>query len=75
MFKCSKCEALQDENKFLREQMKALTDRLMAIASPQAYGAIYAPIASNEFYGGDEDEMIAYSPYGEKITVKKVVDS
>lgn len=71
MFKCSKCEAHESEVHFLREQIKALTDRLVAISSPYAYQAVHQPqIDLSQFYGGD-DEVIEYAANGQKVIVTK----
>lgn len=71
MFKCIKCEALMDENKFLREQTRALTNQIIALSNPQTYGILNPIAPSDEFYGGENDEMVTYNEYGEKIIVKK----
>lgn len=72
MFKCSKCEAQENEISFLREEIRRLTDRLIAMANPIAYQAVnQSGRDSSEFYGFDTDEMISYNEFGQKIIVTK----
>ena len=70
MFKCDKCEILKGEVMFLRDQVKSLQDRLLAMADAKAYGAVHAPSVegSSEFYGTN-DLIEAYNEYGEKILI------
>lgn len=73
MFKCAKCETLERENQFLRDQNEKLLDRCMALADARAYAAVrVVPEDDNTFYGGGDDEMIDYNEYGQKVIVKKV---
>lgn len=68
MFKCTKCEALGEEVLFLRQEIKGLMDRLLALTNPEAYQAIRcAPIDPKDCYGSDDDEMIEYGLNGQKI--------
>lgn len=74
MFSCSKCVLLQEEIKFLRETNQKLTDRLIAMANPQAYAAVqFNPqgFDPSEFYGGEHDEMVGHNELGQKIIYKK----
>jgi hypothetical protein len=72
MFDCKSCELLKNENSFLREQVKALQDRLMALADTNAYKAVTAkPLENNSaYFGGGDDDVISYNEYGERIIVK-----
>lgn len=72
MFNCKGCELLRDEVKHLREVNQKLTDRIVAITSPSAYGAInqdgYNP---NDYYGSDGDEFVEYDQFGQKVLCRK----
>ena len=72
MFDCKSCELLKNENSFLREQVKALQDRLMALADTSAFRAVTnKPVEMNSaYFGGGDDDMIAYNEYGERVIVK-----
>jgi len=71
--RCPKCQTLESEVAFLREELKRLTDRLLAVTQPQAYQAIHYPAMNQEdTYGSDEDDIIEYGIYGQRlIRVKK----
>lgn len=74
MFDCKSCKTLEQEVKFLREQVKAMTDRLVVLANPLALQALNPTmqIAPEDFYGtSSQDEVISYNEYGEKILVKR----
>lgn len=76
MFKCEKCKALEAEVKFLREQNTKLTDRLSAIADARAFVMAGQPASSSgDYYGSGDDELVAYSDWGEKIVCKKDKES
>lgn len=77
MFDCKTCETLSDEVKFLREQLKAMTDRLVALTNPLAL-QVLSPLPQynpDDFHGTSQmDEMIEYDDYGQRI-LKKRIDS
>jgi hypothetical protein len=72
MFHCKKCEIYKAEVAYLREMNKSLQDRLMALADAKAYGAVSAPLFTEDpkGYFGTDDEVVEYNEYGQKITVK-----
>lgn len=71
MFGCSKCEVYAEEVKYLREELRKTTDRLLAATNLQAYQAVSLTAPSGEFYGGEGDEQIEYGQYGQKMLVTK----
>jgi len=74
MFECKSCETLKGEVVFLREQLKAMTDRLVALANPLALQAVnpLVQIAPDDFYGtSSQDEVIQYDVYGQKMFSKR----
>ena len=69
---CHKCQALEDEVIFLRETNQKLTDRLVAMVSPQAYQAVsFEPVNKFDYYGNDGDEYIEHDMFGQKVIVEK----
>jgi hypothetical protein len=71
MFKCEKCETLEKEVAFLRDTNAKLVDRIMALADAKAYSAVNSSVVEGkDYFGGGDDEMIAYNEYGQKILVK-----
>ncbi len=71
MFPCSGCKLLKDEVVYLREQVKQLQDRLMALADAKAYGAVsFSRPAGGDYYGNGEDKTIEINEYGEQVLVK-----
>lgn len=77
MFKCAKCEALQAEVQHLRDQNMKLVDRLVALSSPEAFGAIRMADGElkdpNDFYGTSEDDLVQmHNGYGERILIPRV---
>lgn len=66
---CSKCEVYADEVKFLREETKRLTDRLVAMTNTHAYQAVTYRQPDGDFYGSETDEFIEYDP----VTGQKVI--
>ena len=72
MFKCRACELLHEEVKHLRETNQKLTDQLIAISSPQAYGALQSgPFNPDNYYGNDGDEFVEFDQFGQKVLVKR----
>lgn len=73
MFSCKGCELLKEDIKHLREVNEKLTDRLVAIASPRAYGVLQADkdYNPNDYYGSDGDEFVEHDQFGQKILVRK----
>lgn len=82
MFGCKKCQALEDEVKFLREtneKLRAsnekLVDRLMAVADVKAFAAVEAVSTrgngDSRFYGGPNDEMIEHDEVGRTVLVQE----
>lgn len=73
MFDCKTCKILAEQNEFLREQVKTLTDKVLALANPQALAlARYEPENSSQFYGSsDEDVLMAYDEFGQQTVVEK----
>lgn len=73
MFSCSKCSVMESEVKFLREEVRRLLDRLLAVTNPYAYQAVQSPLVPPEdCYGSSTDEMIEYDPItGQRILVTK----
>lgn len=74
MMGCKTCEALSEEVKFLREQLKSMTDRLVALTSPMAFQAVTNTIGDPEdFYGSStQDQFVSYDEHGERILLDKV---
>lgn len=75
MFKCRTCKTLTNEVAFLREQVKSMTDRLVALANPAALQALgfSQRLEENDFYGtSEQDEVIEYDNYGQRILTKRV---
>lgn len=71
MFKCEKCETLEKEVAFLREANAKLVDRIMALADAKAYSAVTTSVEKgSDYFGGGEDEQIAFNEYGQRILVK-----
>ena len=66
---------LEGENAFLREQVKELQDKLMALADTRAY--LSTRMQENtggdkdEYYGGEGDTYVGYNDYGELIRLEK----
>ena len=66
--KCLKCKTLESEVLFLREEVRRLSDRLLAVTQPLAYQAIQFPnMHPEDCYGSDTDEMIDYGQMGQKV--------
>ncbi len=72
MFDCKKCEVLQEEIKFLREQNQKLTDHALVSKNGHAFAAIQKNENPEEFYGSSSnDEYIGYDNFGQKVLLKK----
>jgi hypothetical protein len=72
MFKCDRCTALQSEVEHLRAQNKDLLDRCMALADARAFAAVRCdPVESPEYFGGGDDDLIAYDEFGQRVIVKQ----
>ncbi len=74
MFDCKTCKILAEQNEFLREQVKLLTDKVLALANPQALAlSRYEPFRSqDEFYGSSNDDVtLAYDEFGQQTVVDK----
>lgn len=73
MFKCQSCLALKDEVKFLREQVRALNDRLVALTNVSAYQAVTMPTDEdpNDYFGNGNDEFISFDDMGQKMLLRK----
>lgn len=73
MFNCSKCEALHEEVVFLRDQLKTMTDRLVALTDPRAYEAVHpGTYKAEEYYGSSTaDQYVGYDEHGEKVLLDK----
>ncbi len=76
MFPCSKCQALGSEVVFLREQLKAMTDRLVALANPNAYQLVNQPAYNpDDYYGSSsKDQYVEYGEMGEPVLMEKFVE-
>lgn len=75
MFECKSCETLKGEVVFLREQLKAMTDRLVALTNPLALQVVnpLVQLAPEDFYGtSSQDEVISYDVYGQRMFSKRV---
>lgn len=69
MFKCEKCKAYESEIAFLREQVKLLSEKVVALADTKAYGAIQMgrkPYVADEYFGSN-DEVVEFNEFGEKV--------
>lgn len=80
MFDCKKCEVLTSEVKSLREMVSKLqeqngklTDRLIAITAPEALVMMREekPYNPSDYYGNDDDEMVTYDEFGQRVVVAK----
>ncbi len=77
MFRCQKCEVMEKELIYLREQNEKLTNKLLAVADVRAYTAVqfgngqYRP---EDYYGNDQDELIEYDDLGQKVIVKRATE-
>lgn len=76
MFDCKRCDALQSEVEFLREQLKSMTDRLTAIASTRAFEAVRLDRSNTEeFYGSSsQDQYVHYNEFGDKVLLEKKIE-
>lgn len=68
MFNCSKCEVLNDEVKFLREQVKGLTDRLAELAG--SVGRSAQNLDGQGYFGDGNDQYVAYNDIGQKVLLE-----
>lgn len=66
MFNCKKCLTLESEVLFLREQVKSLGDRVLALTNPIALAAVTA-----DSDDGEDLYVEQYTQFGEKILVKQ----
>lgn len=70
MVRCQKCEVLSEEIKFLRGQVKTLTDRLSMIAYPG--GFVAGKFTSSDYVGGGGgDQYVGYDEYGQRVLMEK----
>ena len=69
-------DRLESENAFLREQVKELQDKLMALADTRAYlsQAREDKTNSKDYYGGEGDIYVEHNQWGEPIWVEKPQD-
>ena len=70
MFQCKGCAVLQEQVKHLQGLVDRLSDRLVAIASPQAFGAVEEAkqtFKAQNYYGNEYDQLVDYDPFGQKI--------
>lgn len=74
MFECAKCHAHEDEIKFLREQVKTLTDKVLALASPATYSMIAGSTAADGFFGDGKDQYVGFDTFGQRILMQKEAD-
>ena len=72
MFECKGCEAHSEEIKFLREQVKSLTE-LLAKANPLVSAPKHLDVAGSAlgYFGDGQDQYIQYDQYGQKILVEE----
>lgn len=75
MFDCKNCKTLEKEVEFLRSQLSAMTDRLVALANPLALQAVSQGVGGidpEEYYGtSSQDEVFAYDEFGQRILSKR----
>lgn len=72
MFECKACEAKDDEIRFLREQNKALTDKVTAIADIRAFEAVKFDRSDTDYYGSSPDDCyVGYDDMGRSVLMKK----
>jgi hypothetical protein len=70
---CQKCLHLESEVNYLRDQVKRLTDRVIALAAPSVYDRIdSAPNPSASYFGdGKGDQYKVYDEYGQAFLVEQ----
>ena len=73
MFKCQKCEVLQQALEYERERNKDLSNRLIALADAKAFQAVSIQrVDDGSYYGnGDNDFIEQRNEFGERILVKQ----
>ena len=84
MFECKSCKALlmgidllKQENSHLKETNKKLTDQVIILSNQQAYNILELPPTGKleDYYGNEHDELIEYDDFGQKVLVKRGMDS
>lgn len=74
MFSCKSCAVLQDQITHLRGLVDKMSDKLVALANPAAFGVLDASTQTfdpRNYWGNDHDELVAYDAYGQKIVGQK----
>lgn len=71
MFKCAKCQVLEDEITFLREANTKLTNQLVAIVSPQAFDRTNYSSPQGDYYGDGNDQYVSHDAFGLPVLVEK----
>lgn len=71
MFECKTCTVLSEEVKYLREQNKSLSDKLLAVSHPHALAASRQAFDSGEYYGSSEDDrLLAFDEFGQETSIE-----
>lgn len=73
MFECRTCTAHENEILFLREQIKSLSDRLLALTNPHALAALRHEEGDvQQYYGSStDDKVLAFDEFGQQTEIDR----